>query len=51
MLWILDRLVEKQLIKPMEACDKLKKLIQSNIVYQNNMELVAEMEKRLTLWR
>ena len=50
MLWIFDKLLEKGLISPENAISKLKKLINSNIVYQNNAELVSEMDKRLKLW-
>lgn len=50
MLWIFDRLLEKGVISPEDAIAKLKKLINSNIVYQNNAELVSEMDKRLKLW-
>ncbi len=50
MLWIFDKLIEAKLIDPITASDKLKKLIHSNIVYQNNNELLSEMEKRLKIW-
>lgn len=50
MLWIFDRLVAAGLLSPGDACTKLQHLIQSNIVFQNNRELVAEMEKRLREW-
>jgi len=50
MLWIFDRLVESGLLSFKEASTKLQRLIQSNIVFQNNRELVAEMEKRLKKW-
>lgn len=50
MLWIFDRLLEKEIISSEGAISKLKKLINSNIVYQNNAELVSEMNKRLKLW-
>lgn len=50
MLWIFDRLVESGLLIPKEASAKLQQLIQSNIVFQNNRELVAEMEMRLRAW-
>ncbi len=50
MLWIFDRLVEEGIISSEDATLKLKKLINSNIVYQNNAELVSEMDKRLKLW-
>lgn len=50
MLWIFDRLIEKGAITATDATLKLRKLINSNMVYQNNAELVAEMDKRLKLW-
>lgn len=50
MLWILDRLVELRLLSKAEACLKLEKLIKGNMVYQNNVELVSEMNKRLRMW-
>jgi rRNA-processing protein FCF1 len=50
MLWIFDKLIDAKLIDPLTASDKLKKLIHSNTVYQNNGELVTEMNKRLKIW-
>ena len=50
MIWIFDQLVSKDLITKSEAGTKLRRLIMSNLVFQNNKELVAEMEKRLALW-
>ena len=50
MLWVFDRLVEVSAIKHAEASVKLKQLILTNIVYQNNTELVAEMSHRLKVW-
>jgi predicted DNA-binding protein (UPF0278 family) len=50
MLWIFDKLIVANVISTITASEKLKKLIHSNIVYQNNTELVTEMEKRLKLW-
>ncbi len=50
MLWIFDKLIEAKLIDPVKASDKLKKLIHTNTMYQNNFELVTEMEKRLKTW-
>jgi len=51
MLWIFDKLVEHTSLSPSDAATKLKTLIRTNIVYQNNTELVREMEKRLKSWR
>lgn len=50
MLWIFDQLVELKLILKKEAIMLLKSLVNSNIVYQNNKELVSEMTKRLKYW-
>lgn len=50
MIWIFDALVKHNLITKAEASAKLKQLILTNIVFQNNRELVAEMDKRLKQW-
>jgi len=50
MLWVFDRLVERNLLSLKEASTKLQQLIKTNIVFQNNRELVTEMEKRLKVW-
>jgi predicted DNA-binding protein (UPF0278 family) len=50
MLWIFDKLLESNVITRKTASEKLKKLINYNIVYQNNNELITEMEKRLKIW-
>jgi hypothetical protein len=50
MIWIFDQLVENNLISKSEASAKLKQLIITNLVYQNNKELVEEMQKRLVKW-
>jgi hypothetical protein len=51
MLWILDKLVEVKLLTPSGAIEKIDKLIAGNIVYQNNAELIAEIEKRKLSWK
>ena len=51
MLWILDRLVESSLISYKLASEKLQHLIKSNIVYQNNSDLITEMNRRLKEWQ
>ncbi len=51
MLWVFDKLIELNLISVNEACEKLTRLINTNLVYQNNAELVDEMNKRLALWK
>ncbi len=50
MLWIFDRLLEADLITPKEASEKLQQLIKTNFIYQNNIELVTEMNNRLKSW-
>jgi rRNA-processing protein FCF1 len=50
MIWIFDKLVETAALTPKEAAIKLKQLIATNFVFQNNQQLVAEMEKRLKQW-
>jgi predicted nucleic acid-binding protein len=50
MIWIFDQLVDSNLISNSEASAKLKQLIMTNLVYQNNKELVEEMQKRLVKW-
>lgn len=50
MIWIFDQLVTNQLITKSVARQKLKQLITTNLVFQNNRELVTEMEKRLVAW-
>ncbi len=50
MIWIFDQLIMNGLITTQEASTKLKQLILTNLVYQNNKELVEEMSKRLSKW-
>jgi len=50
MIWIFDQLVNTRLLPKKEASIKLKRLITTNLVYQNNKELVEEMQKRLIQW-
>ena len=50
MIWIFDQLVNNNLITKKEASLKLTRLITTNLIYQNNKELVAELQKRLTFW-
>ena len=50
MLWILDKLIEYRLITPPEAITKINTLFSGNIIYQNNIELNIEKEKRIFLW-
>lgn len=50
MIWIFDQLISNNLISKTEASTKLKQLITTNLVFQNNKELVLEMDKRLVQW-
>lgn len=50
MIWIFDQLVKYELITRQEASAKLKQLISTNLVYQNNKELVEALQKRLSSW-
>ncbi|MGN6298313.1 MAG: hypothetical protein ACTHM7_16100 [Ginsengibacter sp.] len=50
MIWIFDQLINRELISMREASAKLKRLITGNLVYQNNKELVEEMQRRLIQW-
>ncbi|MCG9880938.1 MAG: hypothetical protein MH472_10110 [Bacteroidia bacterium] len=51
MIWIFDKLVETSVLTPKEAASKLKQLVATNFVFQNNQQLVAELEKRLKIWK
>ncbi len=51
MIWIFDKLVETFVLTPKEAASKLKQLVATNFIFQNNQQLVAEIEKRLKIWK
>ncbi len=51
MIWIFDKLVETSVLTPKEAASKLKQLVATNFIFQNNQQLVAEIEKRLMIWK
>lgn len=51
MFWIFDRLTELGLLSPADAIRKINRLFSSNIVYQNNEELIAEKKKRVAAWQ
>jgi len=51
MFWVFDRLVEQNLLTKGEAAIKLQQLISTNIIYQNNLELLKEMSIRLHKWK
>jgi len=50
MLWIFDRLVELKLLSKKQGASKLKQLVMTNFIYQNNRPLVEEINKRLKAW-
>jgi rRNA-processing protein FCF1 len=50
MIWIFDKLVETSILTPNEAASKLKQLVATNFIFQNNQQLVAEIEIRLKTW-
>ncbi|HRO46762.1 hypothetical protein [Agriterribacter sp.] len=50
MIWIFDRLIEADILTKKEAATKLKELIATNFIFQNNQSLVTEIQKRLKLW-
>jgi len=50
MLWIFDKLIESNIISNNIAVTKIKDLVLHNNVYQNNIELTSEIEKRIRLW-
>jgi hypothetical protein len=51
MIWIFDRFVKTSVLTKSEAATKLKQLIATNFVFQNNPNLIDEIEKRLELWK
>ena len=50
MLWIFDCLVTENYLTKREAREKLKTLILTNIIYQNNMDLQKELDIRIKRW-
>jgi hypothetical protein len=50
MVWIFDKLVEANILTKKDAANKLKQLIATNFIFQNNKPLVDEIQKRLKLW-
>ena len=50
MLWIFDRLVLLNVITKNDAIIKITQMMKSNIIYQNNMELLKEMALRVKKW-
>lgn len=50
LIWLFDRLVENSTLTKNEAIAKLNQLVATNFIYQNNEQLMAEIEKRMKLW-
>jgi len=50
MFWIFDKLVAENLLTGAVATAKLKLLMQSNIIYKGNQEMVKEAEQRFRIW-
>lgn len=50
MIWIFDKLVEANILSEKEAVHKLKQLVATNFIFQNNKSLVDEIQKRFKLW-
>ncbi|OJV36294.1 MAG: hypothetical protein BGO33_04685 [Bacteroidia bacterium 43-41] len=50
MIWIFDKLVEANILSEKEAAHKLKQLVATNFIFQNNKPLVDEIQKRFKLW-
>lgn len=50
MLWIFDMLIDHELIRKSEAIIKINNLVENNIVYRNNMELISEIKNRIEKW-
>lgn len=50
MFWIFDQLIEQSLIPSSKAIEKLRSMMQTNIIYQNNIKLWKEADKRITKW-
>lgn len=50
MIWIFDKLLEASIITRKDAATKLKQLVSTNFIFQNNKPLVDEIQKRLKLW-
>lgn len=50
-VWIVDQMVECHILDPVEAAIKMERLLMKNLFYQNNLELILEMKKRIRMWR
>jgi hypothetical protein len=43
-------LIDHELIRKSEAILKISNLVENNIVYRNNMELISEIKNRIEKW-
>ena len=50
MFWIFDKLVEYELLTKEMAVARIRQLMRSNLIYQNNMKLWQEANKRIKGW-
>lgn len=50
MFWILDRLVENGLLSKVDAIVKLRQMMNGNVIYQNNIQLLKEFAIRIKTW-
>ena len=50
MIWIFDKLVETNILTKKVAAQKLKHLVNTNFIFQNNIPLVTEIKNRFKLW-
>ena len=50
MIWIFDQLVEQGHLSGQEASAKIAFMVSSNLIYRNNHEMQAEVEKRIKTW-
>ena len=51
MFWILDELVVNNLVSKELASSRLHELLTNNLMYNNNMNLWKEADKRFKLWK
>ncbi len=50
-LWIFDQMIEHHKISKALAISKLEELIAKNKIYQNNLKLRVEFQKRMDVWK
>ena len=50
MIWIFDQLVEKGHLNCEEASVKITLMVNTNLIYRNNMEMQGEVGKRIKNW-